>query len=77
MLSRRRRQSTQFRQLAEARALDELAQRRVRAVGRCPECGSRVERDEDWVRIGDDPWHSACAVDADHAEQSTQYATGG
>ena len=55
------RRSVRAHEASEARAADELARRRVRAVGRCPACTRRVERHEQWLRIGEDPWHVACA----------------
>ena len=62
---------------SEQRALEELARRRVRAVGRCPECGERVEHDDDWVRIEAHAYHTVCA----DAEETTppepvRYLTG-
>jgi hypothetical protein len=47
----------------ELRALEELARRRVRAVGRCPACTRRVELDDEWLRVGDHPFHRDCADD--------------
>ena len=47
----------------ELRAYEELARRRLRAVGRCPACARRVELDDEWVRLGSEPFHLACAED--------------